>query len=164
MQSPYTIQFVATIRLQLNPISLHKSVCGHHTTSAQPNLPKQFSLWPQHCPSTTKSPYTIEFLANTLPQKIPNSLHIHYVATTLPQQNPISLHINSVCGHHTSSAQPNRHTQFSLRPTHCLSTFQSPYTNLFVATTLPQHIPISLHIYSVCGQHTASAHPNLPTH
>jgi hypothetical protein len=124
-QSPYTIKFVTNTLPQHNPISLnnsicgyhtnstqpiflHKSVCGHHTTSAQHNLPTQFSLWPLHYLSTTKSPYTIPF-----------------VATTLLQHNSISLH-NLVSGHHSTSAPPNLHTQFSLWPTHCLSTNQSP--------------------------------------
>jgi hypothetical protein len=182
MQSPYTTQFVAITLHQHNPISLHKSLCGQHTNSAQRNLPTQFSLWPQHCPSSTQSPYTFEFLAKTLPQNVTISLHIQFVAATLPQQNPISLHINSVCGHHTASAQPNIHTQFSLWPTHCLITSQSPYTIQFVASTLPQHISFSLHINSVFattlhkhipiylhnnsvfGHHTASAHRNFRKH
>jgi rRNA maturation protein Nop10 len=122
------------------------SVCGHRTNSPQPNLPTQFSLWPPHCLSITQKPYTlIQFMANTLPQHIQISLRKY------------------VCGHHTASAHPNHPTQFRLWPPHCLSTSLSPYPIQFVATTLPQPIPISLHI-SVCGNHTPSAHRNLPTH
>jgi hypothetical protein len=83
------------------------------------------------------------------------------VATTLPQHFPISLQINSVCGHYTNSTHRNLTSGlFTLWPTHHLSQSQSPYTLIqFVTTTLHQHIPISLHINSVCGHYTALAIP-----